>query len=162
MLAVLSTCNLPIRGQAVIGPLMTTVWGINMSALSCVRYDWKRFTPGVSKATCTSSFYVAHHFAPDETYAVSQGSWFDSRTKQHMRWTITTISLLLIIFCFVKSFAWRTKSYNWTASITQIGSRIVCSAKLMMFLGSVSKNYTLIFLSNTERLQNVCDTWVAL
>jgi len=134
-----------IRSQAVIWSIMTTIWGINMSVLSCVLHDWKSFTPGVSNATWASSFYVAHSFAPNETYDASQGSAFDSRTKQRMRWPITTISLLLIIFCLVKRFAWKTKPYNWNSSITENGTRIISSTKLMILLVSVSKNYTLIF-----------------
>jgi hypothetical protein len=110
--AALNTCNLLIRGQAVIGALRTTIWGINMSALSCVHYDWRRLTPGVSNATCASSFYVAHPFAPNDAYAASQGAGFDSRTRQHTLSPITTKKSLILIFCFVDEFCMKIKSHN--------------------------------------------------
>jgi hypothetical protein len=75
-----------------------------MSALSCVHYDWQRVNPGVSYATRTTSFHVAHPFAPNEVYAASHGAGFDSRTKQHTIWPINKHYAVAYNFVFGEVF----------------------------------------------------------
>ena len=162
MFAVLSTCSILIRGQAVSGSLMATIWGVNVSGLSCVPYDWQSVIPGVNNAQCASSFYVAHLFVQNDAYAVSYGAGFDSRTTQHMRWSITIFTLLLIFFFWLRVCI-KIKSCNLNPRILQIGPRINSRAKLMILLVSVSKNmYQNFFRQIMKDSKNVLNTCMLL